>query len=544
MFFLAFAGFAQARTITVGSGAGYDFDNIQAGIDAANGADTVLVAPGEYVITVPITFRGKAVMVQSEAGRDETTVRMGTPARTKRASVVIFDNNETAASGLSAIVKKRSVAFESLGRHIKAELFDPGFREGDSNYHALTAVSDGKIHFAVNTHDPNRAARYYIFDPATNVMMFIAEMDKALGEDAKTQISQGKIHTPLIEHDGKIWFATQTAFYEGRLPGTGNKGKIPYGGGHFMSYDLKTGKFTDLAKVIPSESVMTMNMDTKNEILYGLTWPSGLLVSYDIRGHELCTWGAVQERGEWGHHPWEWDVICRTLAVDPKGNVYGSTMDGMIWHYDCTRTMRVRYMDGLDLSRVPRVQSAEEELKGDFYHGWRVIQWNPNTNSFWGIHFETTTLFEFVPSANFIRAVAELRPKAYQGMPRNPEKSQLGFMIGPRNTIFYLAHGPAVTVQGRPSLPSNLYLLTYEIDKARLTDHGPIFSHDGRRVFFAESIAIGPDDHIYTVAWVEVANAKQKGKAVEAAPFGPEETVNAQYQILLVRLPKWQTFVE
>lgn len=62
--------------------------------------------------------------------------------------------------------------------------------------------------------------------------------------------------------------------------------------------------------------------------------------------------------------------------------------------------------------------------------------------------------------------------------------------------------------------------------------------------FFAESIAIGPDDHIYTVAWVEVANAKQKGKAVEAAPFGPEETVNAQYQILLVRLPKWQTFVE
>ncbi|MDA2929907.1 hypothetical protein MYX84_08170 [Acidobacteria bacterium AH-259-O06] len=306
-----------------------------------------------------------------------------------------------------------------------------------------------------------------------------------------------------------------------------------------MSYDLKTGKFTDLARVIPSEGIMTMNMDTKNEILYGLTWPSGLLVSYDIRRDELCAWGAVQGRGEWGHHPWEWDVICRTLAIDPEGNVYGSTMDGMIWQYDRTRTRRVHYIDGLDLSRVPPIQSAEEELKRDFYHSWRVIRWNPNTNSFWGIHFETTTLFEFVPSANVLRAVTELRPKAYQGMLRNPEKSQLGFMIGPRNTIFYLAHGPAVMVQGRHPLQSNLYLLTYQIDKARLTDHGPIFSEDDRRVFFAESIAIGPDDHIYTVAWVEVTNAKQK-----AAPFGPEETVNAGYQILLARLPKWHTFVE
>ncbi len=473
-------------------------------------------------------------------------------ARTKPAGGAISESNRTAApapvfrqedaGGLSAVVKKRSIPFESLGRYIEAELFNPRFREGDSNYHALAAVSDGKIHFAVNSHDPDRAARYYTFNPATKAITFVAEMDTALGEDAKTQVSQGKIHTPIIEHNGKVWFATMTSFYEGRLPGTGNYGKSPYGGGHFVSYDLKTGQFTDLAKVIPSESIITMNMDTKNEILYGLTWPSGLLVSYDIKGDELCNWGAVQGRGEWGEHPWEWDVICRTLAIDPEGNVYGSTMDGMIWHYDRTQARRVRYIEGLDLARVPRVQSAEEELKGDFYHCWRVIRWNPNTNSFWGLHFETTTLFEFVPSAKLIRAVAELRPKAYRGMPRNPEKSQLGFMIGPQNTIFYLAHGPAVAVQGRPALQSNLYLLTYDIDRGILTDHGPVFSHDGRRVFFAESIAIGPDDHIYTVAWVEVAGANQKGRAAEAAPFGPEETVNAQYQILLARLPKWQTF--
>lgn len=90
----------QAATITVGPGSGYDSETIQAGIDAANNGDTVLVASGQYVITEPITFRGKPITMKSEAGADETTIRMGTPNDSKRASVVVFENNETATSVL------------------------------------------------------------------------------------------------------------------------------------------------------------------------------------------------------------------------------------------------------------------------------------------------------------------------------------------------------------------------------------------------------------------------------------------------------------
>jgi len=91
---------ARGGTVYVDDDGPADFNNIQAGIEAANDGDTVLVASGEYVITEPITFRGKAITIRSEAGPDETTIRMGAPSDIHRGGVVIFENGETVESVL------------------------------------------------------------------------------------------------------------------------------------------------------------------------------------------------------------------------------------------------------------------------------------------------------------------------------------------------------------------------------------------------------------------------------------------------------------
>jgi hypothetical protein len=442
-------------------------------------------------------------------------------------------------------VKKKTVPLQEVRNQIHCKFFQPDFLIGDSNYHSLVAASDGKLYFSIDTHNADYACRFYSFDTASETMTLIAELDAPLGEDAKEEISQGKVHVPFFEHEGKLYFSTHTSFYQGGLPGYDSGDKPLYKGGHFMSYDMKTSAFESLARIIPNEGIITMTMDRDREMLYGLSWPSALLVSYDMKGDELRCWGSVQERGEWGHHPREWNRVCRTLGLDPKGSVYGSTMEGRVWKFDPQILPRpLSYIDGLDLSRATFSQSAEETLKGDFQHNWRAIEWNPATDSFFGILWETTALFEFVPERNYIRALADFRHEAYQGMPRNPEISQLGFMIAPdNNTILYLAHGPAPEIEGLPAVQSGLYLLSYDIEKAEMRNHGLVIGRDNRRPFFAESLVIGADDRLYSVAWVEVTDPTRRATIAEARAFGPEETDRMVYEIQLIQMPKWRRYV-
>lgn len=434
---------------------------------------------------------------------------------------------------------------QSIQGSVETRIFDPGYLEGDCNYHSIKAASDGYIYFSVSTHQPRSSARIYRFQPQTEKTELVGDLGEILNTDVEKEIPHGKIHSELYEHKGSLYFATHTSSYDGNLPDMRPKdGRSRYPGGHFMRYDLESGQFESLAQLqMPNEGMITMTLNRATETLYSLTWPTSLLVSYQLDEKLLHNWGATQNRGEWGHLGSEWSFICRKLAVDNLGTLYGSTDTGRIWKLDTDQQRPLFYLDGLNVNEVPPFQEENFSILPEphyYWQGWRTILWNPNTESFWGLHGGSTHLFELNPKNQLLRSVRSLRPQGIpQNAQRNPFRTQLGFMLGPNNTLLYLAHAPGIPVEGRRDLKTSVHLLSYQIDEDRFQDHGPLVTEDGRRIFFTESIELGQDGHLYTVAWVETINPSQAQKVRMArGQTGPTETDDILYEIQLVQLEK------
>jgi len=436
-----------------------------------------------------------------------------------------------------------AVVAAAAPRSITVELFDTGFLEGDCNYHSITAASNGWIYFTVGTHQLATSAKIFRFDPATSLMEEVADVSAALGVDPTKQVPHGKVHTPLFEHEGWLYFATHTSVYEGSLPDASpNDGREPYAGGHFMRLSLNNNDIEDLAGVgLPNEGLITMAMGHEGRWLYGLTWPSGLLIGYDRETDQLRSWGAVQDRGEWGQLGTTWDFICRKLAVDDQGMLYGSDREGRIWRMDPSEQRAVTYLENIDLDRVPPLQSETFIIEPEphyYWRNWRTILWNEETASFWGLHGGSTQLFEFNPGDQTLRSISPLVPSMVSPDPRNPWRTQLGFTLGPDQTLFYLAHGPPEEIEGRRAVRASVHLLSYDIEEGERLEHGTLVGPNGERVFFTESLEMAANGDLYTVAWVETLDPERM-KVVQTArgEAAPDETTETIYEIKLVRIP-------
>jgi hypothetical protein len=85
----------EAEVLTVDLTGGADHTEIQPAIDAAMDGDTVLVKPGNYVISAPVSFLGKAIAIRGESGPEFTMIQMASdPPDPAPGAVVVFENGE------------------------------------------------------------------------------------------------------------------------------------------------------------------------------------------------------------------------------------------------------------------------------------------------------------------------------------------------------------------------------------------------------------------------------------------------------------------
>lgn len=401
---------------------------------------------------------------------------------------------------------------------LKAEKFYSGFNRAHDTYNAISLASDGKIYYVLSSASPDAGGQVYCYDPGKDRITFLGDLTTICGEERLLAIPQGKSHVSFYERRGKLYFATHVGFYEqvdgmDRLPENLPAGSKPYPGGHFLSYDLFTGKFEDLATAPFGEGIVSMVMDSERGGIYAITWPTGYLIHYDVEKDQLNNLGLTSLKGEAGMPGVDFRTLCRSLIVDPRdGIVYFSTAGGDIFAYN-PDSVTIRKLEEVNL-RLDYFGRYDPARPGSMAYNWRKIIWYAPGEAAYGVHGNSGYLFRFDPREQHLEIVERITSERSRksGMFDQFSYGYLGFQLGPDGqTLYYLTGGPVYRngrrVKGEESVAKgaargieNLHLVTYNIPNHRYIDHGPVFYGDGSRPTYVNSIAIDHYGDIYMLA--------------------------------------------
>ncbi|MGK6351739.1 hypothetical protein [Parapedobacter sp. DT-150] len=398
-----------------------------------------------------------------------------------------------------------------------AQPYYSGFAIAHDTYNAISKAGDGRIYYILSSEQVDEGGKMFVYDPQSDETSLLADLTEICGEAGQHAVAQGKSHSRFYEYRGKLYLSTHVGYYEmvngmERLPKNLPAGIAPYPGGHFLSYDLGSGAFEELCTAPEGEGFVAMTMDAQRGQLFGITWPTGYFVHYDVENRSVHRVDPVSERGEAGDPGHDFRTLCRSLLVNPTdGKVYFTTADGDIFAYD-PGARAIRKLE-VEL-KLDYFGSYDPTHPGSMAYNWRKIFWYSPEQVAYGIHGNSGYLFRFDPNVPSIELVQRLTSAASQrsGMYDQFSYGYLGFQLGPDgHTIYYLTGGPVyedgqrvkgqdLIAKGGAKGVENLHLVTYHIPERRYTDHGPIFYPDGSRPSYVNAIAVGDDGFLYTLA--------------------------------------------
>ena len=403
-------------------------------------------------------------------------------------------------------------------KKLTAKRYYSGFSHAHDTYNAISVASDGKVYYILSSESYDIGGQLHVYDPSTDRTSFLADLDELSGLKGSKAIPQGKSHVRFYEYGGKLYFATHLGVYDmvdgmERIHTVAPEGYSLYPGGFFISYDLATGEFEKLAIAPDGEGILTIALDGERGHIYALSWPNGYLLDLDLKTKSVKNVGLPCGLGEAGIVGQDYRVICRSMIVDPRtGILYFSTAEGDVCSYK-TGDATFHKLQDIDL-RLDYFGKYDYTRPGSMGYNWRKIFWYKPGNVAYGVHGNSGYLFTFnpdLPSIELVRRITS-EPSQKSGMFDQFSYGYLGFQPGPDGeTIYYLTGGPIYLngkrlkgldeiAKGASKGEENLHLVTYHIPTGTYTDHGPIFYEDGTRPSYVNSIAVGKDGHVYSLA--------------------------------------------
>ena len=295
-------------------------------------------------------------------------------------------------------------------------------------------------------------------------------------------------------------------------PGIPPPGYKRYPGGHFLAYDMRSGKFENLARVPFGDGILSMTMDTQRGRLYGITWPDRDLPS--LRPHHQ---GAEKSRsrvragGE--RHRTSLPHAVPVARRRPQRRVglsqHGRRRDSPLLH----DTDSIGRVEGEDL-RKDYFGLYDPSSPGHMGYNWRQTVWYAPDRAVYGVHGDSGYLFCFDPRPNRVDVLERLTSEPSKRSGMYDQFSYGYFALGPDGrTLHYLTGGPiylngrrvtgkSATAKGESKGEENPHLITYDIPTRKYTDHGPIFFENGQRPSYVNSIEVGKDGTVYALSCV------------------------------------------
>ncbi len=407
--------------------------------------------------------------------------------------------------GLTALTNAFSASNDRPVLH--ARVYNSEFAEGRATFNGMGIAHDGTIYYVITSESYNVAGQMFSLDPKTQKIAHLGDLTEVVGEKNAKVVAQGKSHVTFIEDNGMLYFSTHLGYYH-HVKGVERAGPPPngyrsYQGGHFVSYDMKTRKFTDLATAPGQEGIITMSMDVKRGRLYGITWPTGHFLRYDLKSKQLKDLGTLFQQGEVGEGP-TYRTICRSIVIDPRdGSAYFTTGDGVIHRY-CYDKDAIEDVVGANL-RKDYFGVYDPSAPGSMAYNWRKAVWDPSENVIYGVNGGSGYLFRFDPRALSVEVLDRLTSESSKktGMSDHFRYGYLGFDLGPDgHTLYYLTGAPSFKDGKVDKTQENFDLVTYDIPNRKYVDHGRIVFQNGDHPRDINAIAVGLDGTVYTIATI------------------------------------------
>jgi len=385
----------------------------------------------------------------------------------------------------------------------------PGSFKPDGMWSGLYVASSGKVYTGLCTH--GGSALFYEYDPSTGANRLIAEIGRYLGDNGTGERSHSKIHTRFAEDSrGNIYFAT------------GNQGGGPrqidpltwaHKGSHLFRYTPSEDKLEVLGIVAPNWGSYGLVLDKKRDIAY-LTCLDNHLHSFDIQARKSRDLGRVNN----------WDVN-RIIAMDDRGNVYGTFISHYLWKYD------VESDQLLDLPlQIPLKNDLKFVYSGgrpvmDRRYNWRYAEWVPSLGKIYGMECGRSLLFEFDPHSGRYGSVRLVADMALDSQIQSGDHPYATLAVGfaPEGVVYYAlvdrVFDYSATEQATVAR-SSTYFQKCDLRTGQKQMLGRLVTTKGLRVLGSGACEVAADGTVYLCAAVEEPDlSRSAGRAAGVEPF-------------------------